>query len=144
MCSLQNLAWQIFPYVRKTHNQIDSAGHMALLLTYTVSLILRNSEDDEVFADEIFPVEGYGWFIVLIFAVGLPAPTVYSLCVYNKEEMALWDAETALAEGKAAAPGMFESNPLAQASETTKATDRDFDTLPTSPEPVETDPTKIG
>lgn len=120
-------AGQTFPYVRKTHNQIDSVGHMALLLTYAASLILRN-ENNEASASETFPVEGYGWFIVLVYMVILPAPTIYSLCVHGKEEVALWEAEVAAAEGHGTAAVMnFDANPLTQTTETEAREERDFD-----------------
>ena len=70
--------------VREQHNQIESVGHMALVLTYAVTLVLRNSDDDEAFAGELFPREGYGWFIVFIYVFCLPAPTIYALCTYDK------------------------------------------------------------
>lgn len=47
---------RIYPYVRKQHNQVDAIGHFTLILTYTVALILRNSDSD--FVNESFPREG--------------------------------------------------------------------------------------
>lgn len=44
---------RVYPYVRKQHNQVDAFGHAALLLTYTISLVLRSPDD--AFLGEIFP-----------------------------------------------------------------------------------------
>lgn len=46
-----------YPYVRDQHNQVDALGHAALMLTYTITLILRNDSDD-AFVGEIFPRAG--------------------------------------------------------------------------------------
>ena len=75
-----------YPYIRKQHNQIDAFGHMALVLTYTVSLILRNTDDKEAFIGESVSTEVYGWFIIFIYFVVLPAPTVYSFFSRNNEK----------------------------------------------------------
>jgi hypothetical protein len=75
-----------YPYIRKQHNQIDAVGHMALVLTYTVSLILRNADDGEAFIGENVSTEVYGWFIVFIYFVVLPAPTVYTFFSKSNEE----------------------------------------------------------
>lgn len=64
---------RVYPYVRKQHNQVDALGHAALILTYTITLILRNHDDS--FLSESFPREGYGWFIVCIYVFILPLPT---------------------------------------------------------------------
>ena len=89
--------------------------------TYTVSLILRNSDDEEAFIGEAFPKEGYGWFIVFIYVFVLPAPTIYSFCMNSKQQTK--------ADGDMAS-GMFD-NPLAPDSlvgdEMSQATDRDID-----------------
>ena len=47
-----------YPYVRDQHNQVDALGHAALMLTYTITLIPRNDDDDD-FVGEIFPREGF-------------------------------------------------------------------------------------
>ena len=60
----------LYRYVRKQHNQVDALGHAALILTYTITLILRNGED--AFLQESFPREGYGFFIVFIYVIVLP------------------------------------------------------------------------
>ncbi len=44
---------RVYPYVRKQHNQVDALGHAALILTYTVSLVLRSPDD--AFLGESFP-----------------------------------------------------------------------------------------
>ena len=64
-----------YPYVVEKHNTIDALGHCILILTYTVTFILRVS--DEELESEIFPREGYGFFIVFMYMFVLPAPTVY-------------------------------------------------------------------
>ena len=89
-----------YPYIREQHNQIDAVGHMALVLTYTVSLILRNTDDEEAFIGESVSTEVYGWFIIFIYFVVLPAPTVYSFFSRNK------------AKGAATVESEFD-NPLA-------------------------------
>jgi biopolymer transport protein ExbD len=75
---------RVFPYVRAQHNQVDAIGHAALMLTYTITLILRNSE--ESFAQESFPREGYGWFILFIYVVVLPTPTIMHFCTESREK----------------------------------------------------------
>lgn len=65
-----------YPFVVYKHNVMEALGHCALMLLYAISLILRN-EDEDMWNAELFPKEGYGWFIVFIFAVVLPSPTVY-------------------------------------------------------------------
>ena len=64
-----------YPYSVQKHNQIDALGHCILILTYTVTFILRQSDED--LEDEVFPREGYGLFIVFMYIVVLPAPTIY-------------------------------------------------------------------
>lgn len=71
ICLHHNGYWRS---VRKQHNQVEAVGHAALLLTYTITLILRN--DADAFLQESFPREGYGIFIVFIYAVVLPLPTI--------------------------------------------------------------------
>eukprot|EP01043_Picozoa_sp_COSAG02_P000249 COSAG02_NODE_4_length_69935_cov_46.806590_57_plen_234_part_00 len=61
-------------YVRLQHNHVDALGHCCLILTYAISLILRN--DDSEFTHESFPREGYGWFIAVLYGVILPTPTI--------------------------------------------------------------------
>ncbi len=46
-----------YPYVREQHNQVDALGHAALMLTYTITLILRN-DDENAFVGEVFPRAG--------------------------------------------------------------------------------------
>lgn len=72
-----------YPYVRAQHNLVDAIGHFSLVLTYTIALILRNNDSE--FANESFPKEGYGWFVVFLYAVVLPAPTVYYFCNNTSE-----------------------------------------------------------
>ena len=48
---------RVYPYVRNQHNQVDALGHAALMLTYTITLILRN-DDEDAFVGEVFPREG--------------------------------------------------------------------------------------
>ena len=84
MVALSCIIATVHDAVREQHNQIESVGHMALVLTYAVTLVLRNLDDDEAFAGELFPREGYGWFIVFIYVFCLPAPTIYALCTYDK------------------------------------------------------------
>jgi hypothetical protein len=64
--------------VRRQHNLGDAIGHFILILTYTIALILRNNEGE--FANESFPKEGYGWLLLFLYAVVLPAPTIYYFC----------------------------------------------------------------
>eukprot|EP01043_Picozoa_sp_COSAG02_P036006 COSAG02_NODE_2612_length_8419_cov_2.286779_3_plen_303_part_00 len=61
-----------YPYLVHKHNTIDAIGHCILILTYTVTFVLRGDLENE-----IFPREGYGIFIVLLYIIVLPAPTVY-------------------------------------------------------------------
>ncbi len=70
--------------VRAQHNQVDALGHAALMLTYTITLILRNSEDS--FAQESFPREGYGWFILFIYVFILPGPTIINFCSESRKQ----------------------------------------------------------
>jgi hypothetical protein len=44
---------RVYPYVREQHNQIDAVGHFALILTYTISIVLRSPDD--AFLGETFP-----------------------------------------------------------------------------------------
>merc|ERR1712096_461056 len=65
-----------YPFVNYKHNVMEALGHCALMLLYAISLILRNENQDDWDA-EWFPKEGYGWFLVFIFAIVLPSPTFY-------------------------------------------------------------------
>ena len=112
---------RVYPYVRKQHNQIDSAGHMALVLTYAVTLILRNPEEDDAFVDEIFPREGYGWFIVFVYVVFLPGPTLYKLFKGQS------------GDDEVATTTTFDENPLAR---DTGADEWDFDSTQKLTEPT--------
>lgn len=47
-----------FPYVLLKHNIVDGFGHCAVILTYMVTLILRNAEGDDGFDGEWFPRDG--------------------------------------------------------------------------------------
>ena len=76
-----------YPFVIYKHNVIEALGHCALMLLYAISLILRN-EDADAWDAEWFPKEGYGWFIVFLFAIVLPSPTVYFYC-RDKDELSL-------------------------------------------------------
>ena len=69
---------RVYPYVRRQHNLGDAIGHFILILTYTIALILRNNVGE--FANESFPKEGYGWLLLFLYAVVLPAPTIYYFC----------------------------------------------------------------
>eukprot|EP01045_Picozoa_sp_COSAG04_P003951 COSAG04_NODE_167_length_21718_cov_556.193293_4_plen_352_part_00 len=64
-----------YPFVNYKHNLMEAFGHCALILLYAVSLILRNNDEDDWRA-EWLPKEGYGWFLVFLFVVVLPSPTV--------------------------------------------------------------------
>eukprot|EP01045_Picozoa_sp_COSAG04_P012707 COSAG04_NODE_866_length_9767_cov_2.846400_1_plen_2137_part_00 len=67
-----------YPYINEKHNVVDGFGHAGLMLTYTVTLILRHSQNDSsVWAEEWFPKEGYGYLIVFLYVVLLPSPSVY-------------------------------------------------------------------
>jgi hypothetical protein len=66
---------------------VEAVGHAALVLTYTITLILRNDED--AFLQESFPREGYGIFIVFIYAVVLPLPTVINFVLDSKAQEAV-------------------------------------------------------
>eukprot|EP01045_Picozoa_sp_COSAG04_P013252 COSAG04_NODE_930_length_9363_cov_28.745898_4_plen_1224_part_00 len=88
-----------YPFVVYKHNVMEALGHCALMLLYAISLILRN-EDEGTWDAEWFPKTGYGWFIVFLFAIVLPSPTVYFYCRDK-------DKPTA-SEGEG-----FEENPLA-------------------------------
>eukprot|EP01045_Picozoa_sp_COSAG04_P005276 COSAG04_NODE_242_length_19007_cov_3.089433_8_plen_1575_part_00 len=87
-----------YPFVVYKHNVMEALGHCALMLLYAISLILRN-DDQDTWDAEWFPKAGYGWFIVFLFAIVLPSPTVYFYC-HDKDKSA------SEAEG-------FEENPLA-------------------------------
>ena len=91
-----------YPFVIYKHNVMEALGHCALMLLYAISLILRNDDVDDWRA-EWFPKQGYGWFIVFIFAIVLPSPTVY---FYRKDA-------GAKAFGSELGDGGFEENPLA-------------------------------
>eukprot|EP01045_Picozoa_sp_COSAG04_P002347 COSAG04_NODE_85_length_27560_cov_8.621245_6_plen_838_part_00 len=65
-----------YPFVNYKHNVIEALGHCALMLLYAVSLILRNESEDD-WSEEWFPKEGYGWFLVLVFAIVLPSPIMF-------------------------------------------------------------------
>eukprot|EP01045_Picozoa_sp_COSAG04_P027625 COSAG04_NODE_4082_length_2316_cov_41.215607_3_plen_383_part_01 len=90
-----------YPFVSYKHNVMESLGHCALMLMYAISLILRNDDDDDWDA-EWFPKEGYGWFLVFLFVIVLPSPTLY---FYHKDTSGS-TAEAKLGDG-------FEENPLA-------------------------------
>merc|ERR1712072_985811 len=89
-----------YPFVIYKHNVIEGLGHCALMLLYAISLILRNDDQDDWDA-EWFPKEGYGWFIVFIFAIVLPSPTFF---FYFRDKDAPSQAEGG---------DDFEENPLA-------------------------------
>eukprot|EP01045_Picozoa_sp_COSAG04_P010945 COSAG04_NODE_689_length_11142_cov_6.664041_4_plen_1132_part_00 len=91
-----------YPFVVYKHNVMEALGHCALMLLYAISLILRN-DDQVTWEAEWFPKEGYGWFIVFLFAIVLPSPTVYFYC-RDKGKPTASGGE--LGEG-------FETNPLA-------------------------------
>jgi hypothetical protein len=75
---------RVYPYVRRQHNLGDAIGHFILILTYTIALILRNNEGE--FANESFPKEGYGWVLLFLYAIVLPAPTIYYFCHNASDE----------------------------------------------------------
>ena len=64
-----------YPFVNHKHNLMEAFGHCALILLYAISLILRNDDEDDWRA-EWLPKEAYGWFLVFLFVVVLPSPTV--------------------------------------------------------------------
>eukprot|EP01048_Picozoa_sp_COSAG05_P003988 COSAG05_NODE_198_length_14502_cov_41.134416_7_plen_488_part_00 len=59
-------------------NVIDAFGHISLVLTYIITLVLRNSDD--AFKNEWMPKDGYGWFIFFLYVILLPSPSVYFYC----------------------------------------------------------------
>eukprot|EP01045_Picozoa_sp_COSAG04_P038160 COSAG04_NODE_10093_length_805_cov_0.798867_1_plen_268_part_11 len=79
------------------------------MLLYAITLILRN-ESTEDWEAEWFPKEGYGWFLVFLFAIVLPSPTVY---FYRKDKVK--SAESGAGDD-------FEENPLAIEVDTTQST----------------------
>ena len=81
-----------YPYLNQKHNTLDTIGHCILILTYTVSLVLRSSNE---FEHETFPREGYGLFIVFLYVFVLPAPVVY----YYLRDSGDVDAATKLLDG---------------------------------------------
>eukprot|EP01045_Picozoa_sp_COSAG04_P000517 COSAG04_NODE_12_length_42844_cov_6.769213_21_plen_1150_part_00 len=91
-----------YPFVVYKHNVMEALGHCALMLLYAISLILRNDDQGDWDA-EWFPKQGYGWFIVFLFAVLLPSPTFYFYCR---------DKDKLIASGSEVGEG-FETNPLA-------------------------------
>lgn len=82
-----------FPYIEEKHNVMDGVGQTALLLTYCVSLILRNKDETE-WANEWFPREGYGWFLAFQFFVVLPAPVIIYFRINQKLEKQTVDGTT--------------------------------------------------
>ena len=98
---MHHIDMRTYPFVIYKHNVIEALGHCALMLLYAISLILRN-EDDDAWDAEWFPKEGYGWFIVFIFAIVLPSPTVY----FYRKDAGAKASGSELGEG-------FEENPLA-------------------------------
>merc|ERR1712072_772263 len=91
-----------YPFVVYKHNVMEALGHCSLMLLYAITLILRN-EDEDTWDAEWFPKDGYGWFIVFLFAIVLPAPTVYFYC---RDDDTAATSDGKLGEG-------FEENPLA-------------------------------
>ncbi len=66
------------------HNVLDGFGHSALVLTYMVTLILRHDETDTgIWEGEWFPKAGYGYFIVFLYLVVLPSPSIYYFLKYR-------------------------------------------------------------
>ena len=63
---------------------MEAVGRASLLLTYTITLILRN--DEGAFLQESFPREGYGIFITFIYAVVLPLPTIINFVLNSKAQ----------------------------------------------------------
>eukprot|EP01043_Picozoa_sp_COSAG02_P037840 COSAG02_NODE_2871_length_7858_cov_7.040211_3_plen_358_part_00 len=72
-----------YAFVEYKHNLIEAIGHTALMLLYAVSLIMRN-DSPEHWALEWFPQEGYSWFIVTVFAIVLPAPSIWFHCKHKE------------------------------------------------------------
>eukprot|EP01045_Picozoa_sp_COSAG04_P025490 COSAG04_NODE_3353_length_2891_cov_2.148108_4_plen_357_part_01 len=95
------------------------------MLLYAISLILRN-EDGDAWDAEWFPKEGYGWFIVFIFAIVLPSPTVY---FYRKDTGAQGLSDMESGDG-------FEENPLAIEVDRTAAANEDDSSEPTVAQPA--------
>lgn len=54
---------------------MEALGHCAIMLLYAITLILRKDSTND-WASEWFPKEGYGWFIVFLFAIVLPSPSI--------------------------------------------------------------------
>ena len=50
---------RVYPYTTYKHNLMEALGHCALMLTYAISLILRN-DNEEQWAEEWWPRAGYG------------------------------------------------------------------------------------
>eukprot|EP01045_Picozoa_sp_COSAG04_P003609 COSAG04_NODE_148_length_22826_cov_11.360026_4_plen_2104_part_00 len=113
-----------YPFVNYKHNVIEALGHCALMLLYAISLILRN-EDDDAWDAEWFPKTGYGWFIVFIFAIVLPSPTVY----FYRKDAGAKASGSELGEG-------FEENPLAIEMDQSATDEGDGGGEPTAAQPA--------
>ena len=48
---------RVYPYTNNKHNLMEALGHCALMLTYAISLILRNNNEEQ-WAAEWWPREG--------------------------------------------------------------------------------------
>ena len=55
------------------------------MFTYMVTLVLRN-DDDGVWESEWFPKDGYGFFLCFMYAIVIPAPTIYFFFKERKPE----------------------------------------------------------
>eukprot|EP01043_Picozoa_sp_COSAG02_P071252 COSAG02_NODE_12946_length_1468_cov_2.499635_2_plen_286_part_00 len=96
------------------------AAHLqALMLTYSITLILQN-DDDDAFANEIFPREGYGWFICAIYVFVLPLPTVVTFWRGTQGKEQNLDENYGIG-------GLYD-NPLAVADGTTEVGNFDAET----------------
>ena len=103
------------------HNVLDGFGHSALVLTYMVTLILRHDETDTgIWADEWFPKRGYGYFIVFLYAVVLPSPSIYFFCKHRSSGDIV-----GLEDGNAAGIAEEFDNPIGDAED--KVFDVDVD-----------------
>ena len=64
---------RMYPYNAQSHNRLEAIGHMALMITYATALILRH-EGVDLWSQEWWPREAYGWFLLFLYAVVLPSP----------------------------------------------------------------------
>jgi hypothetical protein len=106
-----------YPYAVHKHNVLDGFGHTALVLTYMVTLILRHDENDtSVWANEWFPQAGYGYFIVFLYVVVLPSPSIYFYFKHRNDGDVKDDSAASISEeftnpiGNAADSNVFDDS----------------------------------